>query len=95
MDQTVRTNRSGKVILNINSLRLIFFGDSVLTFFFPWINRRLRGTFGARAVFTKFIGGGVNFSCHGGETSAATTRSFLKRSFGPPQFLSFSAGSQV
>jgi hypothetical protein len=58
MDQTVQTNRLRKVILNINSFRLIFFGDSVQTFFFPWINRRLRGTFGARRDFTKFIGGG-------------------------------------
>jgi hypothetical protein len=34
MDQTVPTNRSGKVIFSMNSFRLIFFGDSLQTFFF-------------------------------------------------------------
>jgi hypothetical protein len=71
MAQTVRTNRSGKVILNISSLRLIFFGDSVQTFFFPWIDRDLCVTFRVRAFLTKFIGGGVNFSCHDVLTNAA------------------------
>jgi hypothetical protein len=62
MDQTVPTNRWRKVIFNINSFRPIFFGDSLPTVFFPWINRRVRGTFDASAVCTKFIGGGVDFS---------------------------------
>jgi hypothetical protein len=68
------------IVLNINGFRLIFFGNSVQTFFFPWVKRRLRGTFGARAVFTKLIGGGASSSCHGGETSAAPTRSVRMRS---------------